>query len=50
MMDLIVPLFERVMNVYLAGQVYTLLSFAADPFGRGRAASISCSAAGRRCR
>jgi hypothetical protein len=28
MMDLIVPLFERVMNVYQAGQVYTLLSFA----------------------
>ncbi len=28
MMDLIVPLFERVMNVYLAGQVYTILSFA----------------------
>ena len=28
MMDLIVPLFMRVMNVYLAGQTYTLLSFA----------------------
>jgi hypothetical protein len=28
MMDMIVPLFERVMNVYLAGQIYTLLSFA----------------------
>ncbi len=28
MMDLIVPLFVRVMNVYLAGQTYTLLSFA----------------------
>jgi hypothetical protein len=28
MMDLIVPLFVRVMNVYLAGQLYTLLSFA----------------------
>jgi len=28
MMDLVVPLFERVMNVYRAGQVYTLLSFA----------------------
>ena len=28
MMDMIVPLFERVMNVYLAGEVYTLLSFA----------------------
>jgi hypothetical protein len=28
MMDLIVPQFERLMNVYLAGQVYTLLSFA----------------------
>ncbi len=28
MMDLIVPLFERVMNVYLAGQTYTILSFA----------------------
>ena len=28
MMDMIVPLFERVMNVYLAGQTYTLLSFA----------------------
>jgi hypothetical protein len=27
MMDLIVPLFVRVMNVYLAGQVYTLMSF-----------------------
>ncbi len=27
MMDLIVPQFERLMNVYLAGQVYTLLSF-----------------------
>jgi hypothetical protein len=28
MMDLIVPLLERVMNVYRAGQAYTLLSFA----------------------
>ena len=28
MMDMIVPLFVRVMNVYLAGQAYTLLSFA----------------------
>jgi len=28
MMDLIVPLFVRVMNIYLAGQTYTLLSFA----------------------
>ncbi|MGH7248928.1 MAG: hypothetical protein ACREH9_12560, partial [Pseudomonadota bacterium] len=28
MMDLIVPLFARVINVYVAGQVYTLLSFA----------------------
>jgi hypothetical protein len=28
MMDLIVPLFVRVMNVYQAGQAYTLLSFA----------------------
>ena len=28
MMDLIVPLFVRVMNVYLAGQLYTLMSFA----------------------
>ncbi len=28
MMDMIVPLFERVMNVYLAGEIYTLLSFA----------------------
>jgi hypothetical protein len=28
MMDLIVPLLERVMNVYLAGQVYTIASFA----------------------
>jgi hypothetical protein len=28
MMDMIVPLFERVMNVYLAGETYTLLSFA----------------------
>jgi hypothetical protein len=28
MMDLIVPLFVRVMNIYLAGQAYTLLSFA----------------------
>jgi hypothetical protein len=27
MMDLVVPLFERVMNVYRAGQAYTLLSF-----------------------
>jgi hypothetical protein len=27
-MDLIVPVFERVMNVYLAGQVYAILSFA----------------------
>lgn len=27
MMDMIVPLFERVMNVYLAGQAFTLLSF-----------------------
>jgi hypothetical protein len=27
MMDLIVPLFERVLNVYRAGQAYTLLSF-----------------------
>jgi hypothetical protein len=27
MMDLIVPQLERVMNVYLAGQVYTILSF-----------------------
>ena len=27
MMDLIVPLFERVMNVYWAGQAFTLLSF-----------------------
>ncbi len=28
MMDLIVPLFVRVMNVYLAGQIYTLMSLA----------------------
>ena len=28
MMDLVVPQFERLMNVYLAGQLYTLLSFA----------------------
>jgi hypothetical protein len=28
MMDLIVPLFVRVMNVYQAGQIYTLMSFA----------------------
>ena len=28
MMDLIVPLLVRVMNVYLAGQTYTILSFA----------------------
>jgi hypothetical protein len=28
MMDLIVPLLERVMNVYLAGQLYTIGSFA----------------------
>ena len=28
MMDMIVPLFERIMNVYLAGEIYTLLSFA----------------------
>jgi hypothetical protein len=27
MMDLIVPILERVMNVYLAGQVYTIISF-----------------------
>jgi len=27
MMDLIVPLFERVMNVYVAGQIYTIGSF-----------------------
>ena len=27
MMDLIVPLFVRVVNVYVAGQIYTLLSF-----------------------
>src|SRR6266540_14667 len=27
MMDLIVPILERVMNVYLAGQVYTIMSF-----------------------
>ena len=28
MMDLIVPQFERVMNVYQAGQLYTIMSFA----------------------
>src|SRR6185312_19614 len=28
MMDLVVPQFERLMNVYLAGQLYTLLSVA----------------------
>ena len=28
MMDLIVPQLERVMNVYLAGQIYTIMSFA----------------------
>lgn len=28
MMDLVVPLLQRVMNVYLAGQVYTIASFA----------------------
>jgi hypothetical protein len=28
MMDLIVPLFVRVVNVYVAGQIYTLMSFA----------------------
>ncbi len=28
MMDLIVPLFARVMNIYLAGETYTILSFA----------------------
>jgi hypothetical protein len=28
MMDLIVPLFVRVMSVYVAGQIYTLMSFA----------------------
>jgi hypothetical protein len=28
MMDLIVPQFERLMNVYLAGQLYTIFSFA----------------------
>src|SRR5256886_5658160 len=27
MMDLIVPILQRVMNVYLAGQVYTIMSF-----------------------
>ena len=27
MMDMIVPLFERMMNVYQAGQLYTILSF-----------------------
>jgi len=27
MMDLIVPILEQVMNVYLAGQVYTIMSF-----------------------
>src|SRR5436190_6972804 len=27
MMDLVVPILERVMNVYLAGQVYTIMSF-----------------------
>jgi hypothetical protein len=27
MMDLIVPILQRVMNVYLAGQVYTMMSF-----------------------
>jgi len=27
MMDLVVPLLERVMNVYLAGQIYTVTSF-----------------------
>ena len=27
MMDLVVPVLERVMNVYLAGQVYTIVSF-----------------------
>src|SRR5262245_24963860 len=27
MMDLIVPILERVMNVYLAGQVYTIMTF-----------------------
>jgi hypothetical protein len=27
MMDLIVPLFERVTNIYLAGQIYTVASF-----------------------
>jgi hypothetical protein len=28
MMDLVVPQLERVMNVYLAGQIYTIMSFA----------------------
>lgn len=27
MMDLIVPILQRIMNVYLAGQVYTIMSF-----------------------
>src|SRR3989449_4571496 len=27
MMDLIVPILQRVMNVYLAGQIYTIMSF-----------------------
>src|SRR5882762_8765187 len=27
MMDLVVPLFERVMSVYVAGQIYTIASF-----------------------
>src|SRR5262249_18497435 len=27
MMDLIVPILQRVMNVYLAGQVYTIMTF-----------------------
>ena len=39
MMDLIVPLFVRVMNVYLAGQLYTILSFALIVSAHGRAPS-----------
>ncbi|MEA2903097.1 MAG: hypothetical protein QOI12_484 [Alphaproteobacteria bacterium] len=27
MMDLVVPAFERIMNIYLAGQIYTIASF-----------------------
>ena len=39
MMDLIVPLFERVMNIYLAGAGLYAVELHADPVGHGRAPS-----------